>query len=121
MMETVPIPGTDLHRIRLWSADALTPTEQAALLASNLPTVEEELQFGAAVSISRIRLLVRRVPLREWVWRGRYQPRSAKSFIRFRFGLWVTRRPSTYGANSDSRSAAFISRATRSSSATASA
>lgn len=47
------------------SADALTPTEQAALLAANLPTVEEELAIGAVVSISRNHLRVRRLPLRE--------------------------------------------------------
>jgi hypothetical protein len=52
---------------------------------------------------------------------ARYQPRSAKSFIRFRFGLWLTRRPTTYGANSDSRSAAFNNRPTRSMNPTASA
>ncbi|HEY0948808.1 DUF5615 family PIN-like protein [Nocardioides sp.] len=46
------------------SADALAPRAQAALLAANLPTVEEELGVGAVVSISRGRLRVRRLPLR---------------------------------------------------------
>ena len=46
------------------SADALTPREQAALLAANLPTVEDELQIGAVVSISLNHLRVRRLPLR---------------------------------------------------------
>lgn len=47
------------------SADALSPTEQAALLVANLPTVEEELQGGAVVSISRSHLRVRRLPLQQ--------------------------------------------------------
>ncbi len=46
------------------SADALTPREQAALLAANLPTVEDVLRVGAVVSISLNHLRVRRLPLR---------------------------------------------------------
>lgn len=46
------------------SADALAPSGQAALLAANLPTVEDELRAGAVVSISREHLRVRRLPLR---------------------------------------------------------
>jgi predicted nuclease of predicted toxin-antitoxin system len=46
------------------SADAMTPTEQGHLLVNNLPTVAESLGHGAVVSISRLHLRVRRLPLR---------------------------------------------------------
>jgi predicted nuclease of predicted toxin-antitoxin system len=46
------------------SADLLTPLEQSALLVANLPAVQEELDDGAVVSISRAHLRVRRLPLR---------------------------------------------------------
>ncbi|MCE5291819.1 MAG: DUF5615 family PIN-like protein [Nocardiaceae bacterium] len=46
------------------SADHLTPVEQTALLAANLPTVTTELESGAVVSISREHLRVRLLPLR---------------------------------------------------------
>jgi hypothetical protein len=46
------------------SADALTPTEQGRLLIDNLPTVADSLEHGAVVSISRLHLRVRSLPLR---------------------------------------------------------
>lgn len=46
------------------STDKLIPTEQAALLIANMPTIEPELQEGAVVSISPRHLRVRRLPLR---------------------------------------------------------
>jgi predicted nuclease of predicted toxin-antitoxin system len=46
------------------SADAMTPTEQARLLIDNLPTVADSIEHGAVVSISRLHLRVRNLPLR---------------------------------------------------------
>jgi predicted nuclease of predicted toxin-antitoxin system len=45
------------------SADHMRPAEQAALLAINLPTVEEELAGGAIVSLTRRHLRVRELPI----------------------------------------------------------
>lgn len=45
------------------STDRLTPTDQAALLIANLPTIEPELEAAAVVSISPTHLRVRRLPL----------------------------------------------------------
>lgn len=45
--------------VLLRSADRLSPDEQAALLAANLPVVASELDTGAVVSIARGRLRVR--------------------------------------------------------------
>ena len=50
--------------ILLRSGDALSPSEQAALIGSNLPTVADALAQGAVVSLSRRHLRVRRLPLR---------------------------------------------------------
>lgn len=50
--------------ILLRSADRLTPDQQAALLADNLPAVAAELDSGAVVSIARGRLRVRLLPVR---------------------------------------------------------
>jgi predicted nuclease of predicted toxin-antitoxin system len=50
--------------VLLRSADRLTPDQQAAVLAENLPAVAAELDMGAAVSIARGRLRVRLLPVR---------------------------------------------------------
>lgn len=50
--------------VLLRSADRLTPDQQAAMLAENLPAVAAELDIGAAVSIARGRLRVRLLPVR---------------------------------------------------------
>lgn len=50
--------------VLLRSADRLTPYQQAALLADNLPAVAAELDSGAVVSIARGRLRVRLLPMR---------------------------------------------------------
>jgi predicted nuclease of predicted toxin-antitoxin system len=50
--------------VLLRSADRLTPYQQAALLAGNLPAVAAELDRGAVVSIARGRLRVRQLPVR---------------------------------------------------------
>lgn len=50
--------------ILLRSGDALSPSEQAALIVGNLPTVADALSQGAVVSLSRRHLRVRRLPLR---------------------------------------------------------
>jgi predicted nuclease of predicted toxin-antitoxin system len=50
--------------VLLRSADRLTPDQQAALLAENLPAVAAELDIGAVVSIARGRLRVRLLPVR---------------------------------------------------------
>lgn len=50
--------------VLLRSADRLTPYQQAALLADNLPAVAAELDRGAVVSIARGRLRVRLLPVR---------------------------------------------------------
>jgi predicted nuclease of predicted toxin-antitoxin system len=50
--------------ILLRSGDALSPSEQAALIGSNLPAVADALAHGAVVSLSRRHLRVRRLPLR---------------------------------------------------------
>lgn len=50
--------------VLLRSADHLTPDQQAALLAANLPSVADELETGALVSIARGRLRMRPLPIR---------------------------------------------------------
>lgn len=50
--------------ILLRSADRLTPDQQAALLAANLPSVSDELKTGALASIGRGRLRIRSLPVR---------------------------------------------------------
>ncbi len=50
--------------VLLRSADHLTPDQQAALLAANLPAVADELKTGALVSIARGRLRIRSLPVR---------------------------------------------------------
>ena len=50
--------------VLLRSADRLTPDQQAALLAENLPAVAAELDIGAVASMSRGRLRVRLLPVR---------------------------------------------------------
>jgi len=49
--------------VLLRSADRLTPDEQAALLAANLPAVAEDLEAGAVVTIARGRMRVRSLPI----------------------------------------------------------
>ena len=49
--------------VLLRSADHMRPSEQAALLAANLPTVAEELERGAIVSLTRRHLRVRELPI----------------------------------------------------------
>lgn len=46
------------------SADRLIPTQQAALLIANHPTMEPELVAGAVVSLSPTHLRARRLPLK---------------------------------------------------------
>lgn len=46
------------------SADKLIPTQQAALIIANLPTIEPELEAGAVVSMSPTHLRTRRLPLK---------------------------------------------------------
>lgn len=47
----------------LRSADHLRPTEQAELLAANLPLISEDLEKGAIASLTRDRLRVRELPI----------------------------------------------------------
>lgn len=47
----------------LRSADHLRPTEQAELIAANLPQIAEDLEKGAIVSLTRDRLRVRELPI----------------------------------------------------------
>jgi len=49
--------------VLLRSADRLTPDQQAALLAANLPAVADELKTGALVTIARGRVRVRSLPI----------------------------------------------------------
>jgi predicted nuclease of predicted toxin-antitoxin system len=49
--------------VLLRSADRLTPDQQAALLAANLPAVADELKTGALVSIGRGRVRIRSLPI----------------------------------------------------------
>lgn len=46
------------------SVDKLIPTQQAALIIANLPTIEPELEAGAVVSMSPTHLRTRRLPLK---------------------------------------------------------
>lgn len=56
--------GTAPSLVLFRSADLLTPSEQVALLAANLPAVQEDLETGAVVSISQGHLRIRALPLR---------------------------------------------------------
>jgi predicted nuclease of predicted toxin-antitoxin system len=47
----------------LRSADHLRPSEQAGLIAANLPQIAEDLEKGAIVSLTRDRLRVRELPI----------------------------------------------------------
>lgn len=49
--------------VLLRSADRLTPEQQAALLAANLPAVADELGTGALVTIARGRVRIRSLPI----------------------------------------------------------
>jgi predicted nuclease of predicted toxin-antitoxin system len=49
--------------VLLRSADHLTPSEQAALLRANLPSVAADLEAGAVVSLAQNRLRVRPLPV----------------------------------------------------------
>jgi hypothetical protein len=49
----------------LRSADHLRPTEQAELVAANLPSITEDLEKGAIASLTRDRLRVRELPIPE--------------------------------------------------------
>lgn len=49
--------------VLLRSADRLTPDEQAALLAANLPAVTGDLEAGAIVTIARGRMRIRSLPI----------------------------------------------------------
>ena len=49
--------------VLLRSADRLTPEQQAALLAANLPAVAGELGTGAIVTIARGRVRIRSLPI----------------------------------------------------------
>ena len=49
--------------ILLRSADHLSPSEQAALLLANLPTVAPDLASGSVVSLSTTHLRARRLPM----------------------------------------------------------
>jgi predicted nuclease of predicted toxin-antitoxin system len=49
--------------VLLRSADRLTPDEQAALLAANLPVVAGDLEAGAVVTIARGRMRIRSLPI----------------------------------------------------------
>lgn len=47
----------------LRSADHLRPSEQAELIAANLPQIAEDLEKGAIVSLTRDRLRIRELPI----------------------------------------------------------
>lgn len=47
----------------LRSADHLRPSEQASLIAANLPLIAEDLEQGAIASLARDRLRVRALPI----------------------------------------------------------
>jgi predicted nuclease of predicted toxin-antitoxin system len=49
--------------VLLRSADRLTPDQQAALLAANLPAAADELETGALVTIARGRVRIRSLPI----------------------------------------------------------
>lgn len=55
--------GESPSLVLLRSADHLTPGEQAALLTANLPAVTADLDSGAVVSLSRMHLRVRALPV----------------------------------------------------------
>lgn len=47
----------------LRSADHLRPSEQADLIAANLPQIAQDLEKGAIVSLTRDRLRIRELPI----------------------------------------------------------
>jgi predicted nuclease of predicted toxin-antitoxin system len=49
--------------VLLRSADHLRPSEQAELLAANLPLIAEDLEKGVIASLTRDRLRVRELPI----------------------------------------------------------
>ncbi len=49
--------------ILLRSADRLTPDQQAAVLAANLPVLADELKTGALATIARGRVRIRSLPI----------------------------------------------------------
>jgi predicted nuclease of predicted toxin-antitoxin system len=49
--------------VLLRSADHLRPSEQAELLAANLPLIAEDLEKGVIASLTRNRLRVRELPI----------------------------------------------------------
>jgi predicted nuclease of predicted toxin-antitoxin system len=49
--------------VLLRSADRLSPEQQAALLAANLPAAADELKTGALVTIARGRVRIRSLPI----------------------------------------------------------
>jgi predicted nuclease of predicted toxin-antitoxin system len=53
----------DVGLLTARSADRLTPAQQAALLAANLPAVADELKTGAVATIARGRIRVRSLPI----------------------------------------------------------
>lgn len=55
--------GSAPSLVLLRSADQLPPSAQAAMLIANLPSVTDDLQAGAVVSLRPGRLRARRLPL----------------------------------------------------------
>jgi predicted nuclease of predicted toxin-antitoxin system len=49
----------------LRSADHLRPSDQAELIAANLPQIAEDLEKGAIVSLTRDRLRIRELPIQQ--------------------------------------------------------
>ena len=49
--------------VLLRSADRLTPDQQAALIAANLPAAADELKAGALMTIARGRVRIRLLPI----------------------------------------------------------
>jgi len=49
--------------VLLRSADRLTPDQQAALIAANLPAAADELKAGALMTIARGRVRIRPLPI----------------------------------------------------------
>ena len=49
----------------LRSADHMRPSEQAELIAANLPSISEDLESGAIATLARDRLRVRQLPISE--------------------------------------------------------
>ena len=55
--------GTAPSLLLLRSSDHLTPTDQGAVLVANLPSLVDDLQNGAVVSIGRGHIRVRPLPI----------------------------------------------------------